>query len=139
MRHRTKARQLAGLSGVRINDHVEGCGHIEKINGKGDWAGEQIPPPTMIPEWKKRWGEGQLAERLMLVGEDVALEWAVQDDQLEYVALVFNRQPAWIARMRANRIAWAGYCKLRDKSNPGKPSTMAVNNGAQKPVDIYCT
>jgi hypothetical protein len=34
----TKARQLAGLSGVRIEDHVEGCGHIEKINGKGDWA-----------------------------------------------------------------------------------------------------
>jgi hypothetical protein len=34
----SKARQLAGLSGVRIEDHVEGCGHIEKINGKGDWA-----------------------------------------------------------------------------------------------------
>jgi len=34
----TRARQLAGLSGVRIEDHVEGCGHIEKINGKGDWA-----------------------------------------------------------------------------------------------------
>lgn len=34
----TKARQLAGLAGVRIEDHVEGCGHIQKINGKGDWA-----------------------------------------------------------------------------------------------------
>jgi len=34
----TRARQLAGLSGVRIEDHVEGCGHIEKINGRGDWA-----------------------------------------------------------------------------------------------------
>lgn len=33
----TRARQLAGLSGVRIEDHVMGV-EIEKINGKGDWA-----------------------------------------------------------------------------------------------------
>lgn len=34
----TRARQLAGLSGVKIEDHVPECGHIQKINGKGDWA-----------------------------------------------------------------------------------------------------
>lgn len=34
----SRARQLAGLSGVRIEDHVMGCDHIQKINGKGDWA-----------------------------------------------------------------------------------------------------
>jgi len=93
----------------------------------------------VIPDWKKRWGEGQLAERLLLVGEDVALEWAVQDDQLEYVALVFNHPPVWTARIRANRIAWAGYWKLRDGSSQVKPSTLTVKNEAQKPVDIYCT
>lgn len=34
----SRARQLAGLSGVRISDHVHGCEHIEKVNGKGLWA-----------------------------------------------------------------------------------------------------
>lgn len=34
----TRARQLAGLSGVKISDHVHGCDHIEKVNGKGLWA-----------------------------------------------------------------------------------------------------
>lgn len=33
----SRARQLAGLSGVRIEDHVVGV-QMEKINGKGDWA-----------------------------------------------------------------------------------------------------
>lgn len=34
----SRARQLAGLNGVKISDHVHGCEHIEKINGKGLWA-----------------------------------------------------------------------------------------------------
>lgn len=34
----SRARQLAGLSGVRIGDHVHGCEHIEKVNGKGLFA-----------------------------------------------------------------------------------------------------
>lgn len=34
----SRARQLAGLSGVRIEDHVMGV-NIEKINGKGHLAG----------------------------------------------------------------------------------------------------
>jgi len=34
----SRARQLAGLSGVRIEDHVIGVTGIEKINGKGNWA-----------------------------------------------------------------------------------------------------
>lgn len=34
----SRARQLAGLSGVRISDHVHGCEHIEKVNGKGLFA-----------------------------------------------------------------------------------------------------
>lgn len=34
----SRARQLAGLSGVKISDHVMGCDHIEKVNGKGIWA-----------------------------------------------------------------------------------------------------
>lgn len=34
----SRARQLAGLAGVRISDHVHGCEHIEKVNGKGLWA-----------------------------------------------------------------------------------------------------
>jgi hypothetical protein len=31
----TRARQLAGLAGVRIEDHVMGVTGIEKVNGKG--------------------------------------------------------------------------------------------------------
>lgn len=34
----TRARQLAGLAGVRIEDHVHGCEHIKKVNGQGLWA-----------------------------------------------------------------------------------------------------
>lgn len=34
----SRARQLAGLAGVRISDHVHGCEHVEKVNGKGLWA-----------------------------------------------------------------------------------------------------
>ncbi len=33
----TRARQLAGLANVRIEDHVMGVS-MEKINGKGNWA-----------------------------------------------------------------------------------------------------
>lgn len=33
-----RARQLAGLAGVRIEDHVHGCEHIQKVNGQGLWA-----------------------------------------------------------------------------------------------------
>lgn len=33
----TRARQLAALANVRIEDHVMGV-KIDKINGKGDWA-----------------------------------------------------------------------------------------------------
>lgn len=31
----SRARQLAGLAGVRISDHVMGADHIEKVNDKG--------------------------------------------------------------------------------------------------------
>lgn len=34
----TRARQLAGLAGVRIADHVMGADHIQKVNGQGNWA-----------------------------------------------------------------------------------------------------
>jgi hypothetical protein len=35
----SRARQLAGLSGVKIKDHVPECADMEKINGKGTLAG----------------------------------------------------------------------------------------------------
>lgn len=31
----SRARQLAGLAGVKISDHVMGCDHIQKVNGTG--------------------------------------------------------------------------------------------------------
>lgn len=34
----SRARQLAGLNGVKISDHVHGCDHIQKVNGKGAFA-----------------------------------------------------------------------------------------------------
>jgi hypothetical protein len=42
----SRARQLAGLSGVKIENHVMGCEHIEKINGKGLFAS--------VPEDKRK-------------------------------------------------------------------------------------
>ena len=34
----SRARQLSGLTHVKISDHVHGCDHIQKIDGKGLWA-----------------------------------------------------------------------------------------------------
>jgi hypothetical protein len=34
----SRARQLAGLSGVKISDHVMGCDHIQKVNAGGALA-----------------------------------------------------------------------------------------------------
>lgn len=34
----SRARQLAGLNGVKISDYVHGCDHIQKVNGKGAFA-----------------------------------------------------------------------------------------------------
>lgn len=42
----SRARQLAGLSGVRIADHVVGADHIQKINGQG-------PLASVTPEQRK--------------------------------------------------------------------------------------
>lgn len=43
----SRARQLAGLSSVRISDHVVGADHIQKVNGKG-------PLASVTPEQKKQ-------------------------------------------------------------------------------------
>jgi hypothetical protein len=63
----SRARQLAGLSGVRISDHVEGCDHVQKINGKGDWASVSEEQRKQILEL---YSKGQtitaIAERLNL-------------------------------------------------------------------------
>lgn len=34
----SRARQLAGLAGVKISDHVMGCDHIQKVNAGGALA-----------------------------------------------------------------------------------------------------
>lgn len=40
----SRARQLSGLNGVKVSDHVIGFDHIEKVNGKGAFA--SVPEDT---------------------------------------------------------------------------------------------
>ena len=55
------------------------------------------------------WEPGQLAERLLLVGDDEALAWAVTEEQVRYVAQVYG-WPQWrVRQIMRNRAAWAQF------------------------------
>ena len=77
-----RARQLAGLSGVKIADHVKGMEHIEKVNGKGALA-------SVSPEMKKHildlYTKGT-AERVIVetTGLNVKTVTAVKQDALDH-------------------------------------------------------
>lgn len=55
------------------------------------------------------WEPGQLAERLLLVGDDEALVWATTEEQVRYVAQVY-KWPEWrIRQIMRNRATWAKF------------------------------
>jgi hypothetical protein len=43
---------------------------------------------TRMNDWQMDWETGQLAERLLFVGDDEALAWATTEEQVRYVAQV---------------------------------------------------
>ena len=60
-------------------------------------------------DWQFGWESGQLAERLLLVGDDAALAWAVTEEQVRYVAQVYG-WPQWrVRQIMRNRVAWANF------------------------------
>jgi hypothetical protein len=52
------------------------------------------------------WEPGQLAERLLLVGDDEALAWAVTEEQVRYVAQVYKWPPVTVRQIMRNRATW---------------------------------
>jgi hypothetical protein len=59
-----------------------------------------------VNDWELGWDPGQLAERLLLVGDDEALTWAVTEKQVRYVAQVYG-WPEWrVRQIMRNRATW---------------------------------
>lgn len=57
-------------------------------------------------DWELGWEPGQLAERLLLVGDDEALAWAETEEQVRYVAQVYA-WPEWrVRQIMRNRATW---------------------------------
>ena len=61
--------------------------------------------------FQKNWPPGELAARLLLVGDDEALAWAETEEQVAYVARVFNHPPAWVRQVMRNRELWKPWLK----------------------------
>ena len=60
-------------------------------------------------DWAVGWEHGQLAERLLLVGDDAALTWATTEEQVRYFAQVYG-WPQWrVRQIMRNRAAWAQF------------------------------
>jgi hypothetical protein len=57
-------------------------------------------------EWQRGRLTGELAARLLLVGDDVALQWAKTEEQVAYVAKVFNHPEMWVRQVMRNRELW---------------------------------
>jgi len=62
-----------------------------------------------MTDWQMGWEPGQLAERLLLVGDDEALAWAVTEEQVCYVAQVYGWPPVTVRQIMRNRATWAKF------------------------------
>jgi len=60
----------------------------------------------MTPSWASGWEPGELADRLLLVGEDTALSWAETEEQVWYCAKVLGWTDAQVRQILRQRIWW---------------------------------
>ena len=58
------------------------------------------------PEWLQGWQPGELAERLLLSGDDAALGWAKTEEQVQYVGQVFAWPIGLVEQVLKNRQNW---------------------------------
>jgi len=62
-----------------------------------------------MTDWQMGWEPGQLAERLLLVGDDEALAWATTEEQVRYIAQAYG-WPEWrVRQIMRNRATWAKF------------------------------
>ena len=58
------------------------------------------------PEWMQDWQPGELAERLLLSGDDAALDWAKTEEQVQYVGQVYAWPIGRVEQILKNRQNW---------------------------------
>jgi hypothetical protein len=59
-----------------------------------------------MTDWQLGWEPGQLAKRLLLVGDDEALAWATTNEQVRYVAQIYGWPERRVRQIMRNRAAW---------------------------------
>jgi hypothetical protein len=62
-----------------------------------------------VNDWELGWEPDALAQRLLFVGDDEALAWAVTEEQVRYVAQVYGWPPVRVRQIMRNRAAWAKF------------------------------